>query len=89
MLYIIKNIDYEKIKLKYLNGKKLYKLYYNLNKHINIIGIPISFKYDSFKIINNLTYIYFTDSNILESINKLIYNKIGIYIIKYDLKIKK
>ena len=46
MLYIIKNIDYEKIKLKYLNGKKLYKLYYNLNKHINIIGIPISFKYD-------------------------------------------
>ena len=38
--------------------------------------------------INNLTYIYFTDSNILESINKLIYNKIGIYIIKYDLKIK-
>jgi hypothetical protein len=86
MFYIIKKINYDKINTKYIYKKDIYKIYYNIDKHINIIGIPLSFKYEKIKINYNLIYIYFNNVDILECINKIIYKNIGIYIIKNDVE---
>ena len=86
MFYIIKNIDYNKIRIKYLYKKQIYKIYYNLNNSIDIIGIPLSLKYDSLRLHYNLVYVYFTDYYIIQKINRILYNNIGINIIKYDIE---
>ena len=85
MFYILTKYNHDKIRIKYLYKKQIYKLYYDLNKDINIIGIPISLKYDSLRIHYNLVYIYFTDIDLLKNINTIIYNNIGINIVKYDI----
>lgn len=85
MFYILKKYNHDKIRIKFLYKKQIYKLYYDLNKDINIIGIPISLKYDSLRIHYNLVYIYFIDIDLLKNINTIIYNNIGINIVKYDI----
>ena len=89
MFYIINNIDYDKINIKYLSKKEIYKLYYKLNNDIDIIGIPLKLNYNSLKLHYNLIYIYLDDVNVLEKINKIIYNYTGVYIIKYDIETNK
>lgn len=89
MFYIINNIDYDKINIKYLLKKEIYKLYYKLNNNIDIIGIPLKLNYNSLKLHYNLIYVYLDDVNVLEKLNKIIYNHTGIYIIKYDIETNK
>ena len=86
MFYIIKNIDYNKIRIKYLYKKQIYKIYYDLNNSIDIIGIPLSLKYHSLRLHYNLVYVYFTDYYIIQKINRILYNSIGINIIKHDIE---
>lgn len=86
MFYIIKNINYNNIRIKYLYKKQIYKIYYDLNNSIDIIGIPLSLKYDSLRLHYNLVYVYFTDYYIIQKINRILYNSIGINIIKNDIE---
>ena len=86
MFYIIKNINYNNIRIKYLYKKQIYKIYYDLNNSIDIIGIPLSLKYDSLRLHYNLVYVYFTDYYIIQKINRILYNSIGINIIKHDIE---
>jgi hypothetical protein len=89
MFYIIKKINYDKIKIKYLYKKQIYKIYYDLNNSIDIIGIPLSLKYHSLRLHYNLVYVYFTDYIIIQKINHILYKNIGINIIKHDIETAK
>ena len=89
MFYIIKKINYNKISVKYLCKKQIYKIYYDLGDNIDIIGIPISLKYDSLRLHYNLVYVYLNDMNVIREINRVIYNFTGINIIKRDLETDK
>lgn len=89
MFYIIKKINYDKIHIKYVNNKHIHKLYYKLSNNIDIIGIPLSIKYNSLSLHYNLVYVYLNDINILQPINQIIYNKTGINIIKRDTETNK
>ena len=89
MFYIIKNINFNNIRIKYLYKKQIYKIYYDLNNSIDIIGIPLSLKYDSLRLHYNLVYVYFTNNNIIQKINHILYNNIGINIFKHDTKTDK
>ena len=84
MFYISNKINYNNIIVNYLHKKKIYKLYYYLNKDIKLIGIPINLKYDCIKKKYNLYYIYFQNNDILDSINNNIYNWTKVNIIKYN-----
>lgn len=89
MFYIIKNINCDQIQIKYLYKKNIYKLYYNLNNYINIIGIPLTLKYDSLKLHYNLVYIYLNNTTVLKPINNIIKKYSGSNIIKHDIDTNK
>ena len=89
MFYIIKKINYDKIHIKYVHNKHIHKFYYKLSDNIDIIGIPLSIKYNSLRLHYNLVYVYLNDINILQPINQIIYNKTGINIIKRDTETNK
>lgn len=89
MFYIIKNINYDNIRIKYLYKKQIYKIYYDLYDNIDIIGIPISIKYKNVKLHYNLVYIYLDDVSVLDDINKIIYKFTETNIIKNDLETNK
>ena len=86
MFYIPNKIDYNKIHINYIYKKKVYKLYYNLDDNIKLIGVPIVLKYDSIKVKYNLYYIYFKYNYNLQSINNYIFSMTNINIIKYNYK---
>ena len=89
MFYIIKKINYKKIRVKYLCKKQIYKIYYDLENNIDIIGIPISLKYESLRLHYNLVYVYLNDMDVMREINRVIYNFTGINIIKRDMETDK
>ena len=89
MFYIIKKINYDNIRIKYLHKKQIYKIYYDLDNSIDIIGIPLSLKYESLRLHYNLVYFYLNNTNILQPINYIIYKYSGINIIKRDTETNK
>ena len=84
MFYIPNLINYNKIDINYIYRKKVYKLYYNLDDNIKLIGVPIILKYDSIKVKYNLYYIYFKNNYNLQSINNYIFSMTNVNIIKYN-----
>ena len=82
------NIDLNNIKYIYNPKFNFYKLYYELG-YIKLLGIPMTIKFNNIIQQNNMSYVYFSDMNIiniLRSINKLLIGIPCLNIVRFNKK---